>query len=56
MVGLKDHQRFQSSYTTILKARMTALKKRQRKDKKKAVDSDKKQDTKKQSSAAKTLN
>lgn len=52
-VGPKDHQRFQSSYATILKARMTALKKRERKDKKKAADSDKKQDTKKH---AKTLN
>ncbi|KAH6786559.1 Signal recognition particle [Perilla frutescens var. hirtella] len=48
VVGPKDHQRFQSSYATILKARMTALKKRERKDKKKAADSDKKQDQKKQ--------
>lgn len=55
-VGPKDHQRFQSSYATILKARMTALKKRERKDKKKAADSDKKVNTKKQSSAAKTNN
>ncbi|KAI5678292.1 hypothetical protein M9H77_09242 [Catharanthus roseus] len=43
MVGAKDHQRFQASYATILKARMTALKKRERKDKRKAVDSVKKQ-------------
>ncbi|KAL7085870.1 hypothetical protein ACP275_14G304100 [Erythranthe tilingii] len=56
MVGLKDHQRFQSSYATILKTRMTALKKRERKDKRKATDSDKKQDPKKQSSAAKPSN
>lgn len=55
-VGPKDHQRFQSSYATILKARMTALKKRERKDKRKATDSDKKQDPKKQSSAAKPSN
>ncbi|KAL0372575.1 UNVERIFIED_CONTAM: Signal recognition particle protein [Sesamum calycinum] len=53
MVGAKDHQRFQSSYATILKARMTALKKRERKDKRKAADSDKKADSKKRSSAAK---
>ncbi|KAK6118635.1 hypothetical protein DH2020_047627 [Rehmannia glutinosa] len=53
MVGPKDHQRFQSSYATILKARMTALKKRERKDKRKAADSDKKQDSKKRSAAAK---
>ncbi|XP_051132137.1 signal recognition particle 14 kDa protein-like [Andrographis paniculata] len=56
MVGPKEHQRFQSSYATILKARMTALKKRERKDKKKAADSDKKQDSKKKSSVAKTSN
>ncbi|KAK4433798.1 Signal recognition particle protein [Sesamum alatum] len=53
MVGAKDHQRFQSSYATILKARMTALKKRERKDKRKTADSDKKPDSKKRSSAAK---
>ncbi|EYU36700.1 hypothetical protein ABFS82_14G291400 [Erythranthe guttata] len=56
MVGVKDHQRFQSSYATILKTRMTALKKRERKDKRKAADSDKKQDPKKQSSAVKPSN
>ncbi|CDP00874.1 unnamed protein product [Coffea canephora] len=43
LVGQKDHQRFQASYATILKARMTALKKRERKDKRKTADSDKKQ-------------
>ncbi|KAJ4842496.1 RNA-binding signal recognition particle subunit srp14 [Turnera subulata] len=36
-VGAKDHQRFQASYATILKAHMTSLKKRERKDKKKAA-------------------
>ncbi|XVF84316.1 hypothetical protein PTKIN_Ptkin17bG0027000 [Pterospermum kingtungense] len=36
-VGVKDHQRFQASYATILKAHMTALKKRERKDRKKAA-------------------
>ncbi|KAI4295021.1 hypothetical protein MLD38_040711 [Melastoma candidum] len=40
-VGMKDHQRFQSSYATILKAHMTALKKRERKDKKKAAEAEK---------------
>ncbi|KAI4332027.1 hypothetical protein L6164_016968 [Bauhinia variegata] len=40
-VGQKDHQRFQASYATILKAHMTALKKRERKDKKKSAESDK---------------
>ncbi|CAN1133757.1 Signal recognition particle 14 kDa protein [Linum perenne] len=38
VVGAKDHQKFQASYATILKAHMTALKKRERKDKKKATD------------------
>ncbi|KAL6504116.1 RNA-binding signal recognition particle subunit srp14 [Orobanche gracilis] len=52
LVGPKDHQRFQSSYATILKARMTSLKKRERKDKRKAADSEKKQDSKKKPSAA----
>ena len=37
-VGAKEHQRFQASYATVLKAHMTALKKRERKDKKKAVE------------------
>ncbi|KAL6573422.1 RNA-binding signal recognition particle subunit srp14 [Orobanche hederae] len=54
-VGPKDHQRFQSSYATILKARMTSLKKRERKDKRKAADSEKKQDSKKKPSAAAPL-
>ncbi|GAB2289163.1 RNA-binding signal recognition particle subunit srp14 [Dionaea muscipula] len=42
-VGAKDHQRFQASYATVLKAHMTALKKRERKDRRKTADSDKKQ-------------
>ncbi|XP_016575413.2 signal recognition particle 14 kDa protein-like isoform X4 [Capsicum annuum] len=42
MVGAKDLQRFQASYAILLKARLTALKKRERKDKRKAADSDKK--------------
>lgn len=37
-VGAKDHLRFQASYATILKAHMTALKKRGRKQKKKTND------------------
>ncbi|KAK3035504.1 hypothetical protein RJ639_033963 [Escallonia herrerae] len=54
LVGAKDHQRFQASYATILKARMTALKKRERKEKRKTTDTDKKQEgRKKRSSAAK---
>ncbi|PSS35728.1 Signal recognition particle protein, partial [Actinidia chinensis var. chinensis] len=51
-VGQKDHQRFQASYATILKARMTALKKRERKDKRKAADADKKQKSSKKQSTA----
>ncbi|CAH1412022.1 unnamed protein product [Lactuca virosa] len=43
LVGTKEHQRFQAYYATILKARMTSLKKREKKDKKKAADADKKQ-------------
>ncbi|PON92434.1 Signal recognition particle, SRP14 subunit [Trema orientale] len=42
-VGAKDHMRFQASYATILKAHMTSLKKRERKEKKKAVETDKKE-------------
>ncbi|VFQ92329.1 unnamed protein product [Cuscuta campestris] len=55
MVGPKDHQRFQASYAILLKARMTALKKRERKDRRKAAaGSEKKQEgTKKQSAATK---
>ncbi|XP_031121495.1 signal recognition particle 14 kDa protein [Ipomoea triloba] len=53
MVGPKDHQRFQASYAILLKAQMTALKKRERKDRRKAADSDKKQDgSKKQQRSA----
>ncbi|GMH30678.1 hypothetical protein Nepgr_032521 [Nepenthes gracilis] len=42
-VGAKDHQRFQASYATILKAHMTALKKKDRKDRRKSAEADKKQ-------------
>ncbi|KAL4566486.1 hypothetical protein LXL04_030602 [Taraxacum kok-saghyz] len=49
LVGMKDHQRFQASYATILKARMTSLKKREKKDKRKASDVDKKQQVSKKS-------
>lgn len=42
-VGQKDHQRFQASYATILKAHMTALKKRERKDKKKPAEAEKRE-------------
>ncbi|KAK9289167.1 hypothetical protein L1049_017641 [Liquidambar formosana] len=53
-VGAKDHQRFQASYATVLKAHMTALKKRERKEKRKAAHADKKQkSSKKRPSAAK---
>lgn len=53
LVGAKDHQRFQASYATILKARMTALKKRERKDKRKSTEVDKKQGGGSRKSAAK---
>ncbi|KAH7685010.1 signal recognition particle subunit SRP14 protein [Dioscorea alata] len=43
MITPKDQQRFQSSYALVLKAHMKALKKRERKDKKKAADGDKKE-------------
>ncbi|XVF37604.1 hypothetical protein REPUB_Repub20aG0024000 [Reevesia pubescens] len=46
-VGAKDHQRFQASYATILKARMTALKKRERKDRKKGTEDKKEGGSKK---------
>ncbi|CAH9096065.1 unnamed protein product [Cuscuta epithymum] len=52
MVGPKDHQRFQASYAILLKARMTALKKRERKDRKKAAYPEKKQEGSKKQSAA----
>ncbi|CAH9083713.1 unnamed protein product [Cuscuta epithymum] len=52
MVGPKDHQRFQASYAILLKARMTALKKRERKDRKKAANPEKKQEGFKKQSAA----
>ncbi|XP_054815527.1 signal recognition particle 14 kDa protein-like isoform X1 [Prosopis cineraria] len=51
-VGQKDHLRFQSSYATILKAHMTALKKRERKDKKKSAETDKRQGSSKKAKKA----
>ncbi|KAF9615886.1 hypothetical protein IFM89_026812 [Coptis chinensis] len=51
-VSAKDHQRFQASYATVLKAHMHALKKRERKDKKKAADGDKKQEAVKKPSSS----
>lgn len=42
-LSAKDHLRFQASYATVLRAHMHALKKRERKDKKKTTESDKKQ-------------
>ncbi|PIA57523.1 hypothetical protein AQUCO_00600321v1 [Aquilegia coerulea] len=52
-VSAKDHQRFQASYATVLKAHMHALKKRERKDKRKAADGDKKQEGVKKPSSKK---
>ncbi|MCL7046225.1 hypothetical protein MKW94_001843 [Papaver nudicaule] len=43
-ISAKDQQRFQASYATVLKAHMHALKKRERKDKKKAAEVNKKQE------------
>jgi len=53
-VGPKEHQRFQASYATILKAHMTSLKKRERKDRKKAADTQKKAEGSKKTSSAKS--
>lgn len=41
-LSAKDYLRFQGSYATVLKAHMNALKKRERKDKKKAAEGEKK--------------
>ncbi|XP_031478444.1 signal recognition particle 14 kDa protein isoform X1 [Nymphaea colorata] len=41
VLSAKDHVRFQASYATVLKAHMDALKKRERKDKKKVAEADK---------------
>ncbi|KAK9153188.1 hypothetical protein Sjap_000668 [Stephania japonica] len=41
-VSAKDQQRFQASYATVLKAHMSKLKKRERKERKKAAEGDKK--------------
>jgi signal recognition particle subunit SRP14 len=40
-VSLKEYLKFQASYATVLKAHMHALKKRERKDRKKAGDAEK---------------
>ncbi|ONM13719.1 Signal recognition particle 14 kDa protein [Zea mays] len=40
-VSLKEYTKFQASYATVLKAHMHALKKRERKDKKKTADAEK---------------
>ncbi|XP_068646518.1 signal recognition particle 14 kDa protein [Aristolochia californica] len=42
-LSAKEHLRFQASYATILRAHTHALKKRERKDKKKTAEGDKKQ-------------
>ena len=41
-LSAKEHLKFQSSYATVLKAHMSALKKRERKEKKKAAEGKKK--------------
>ncbi|XP_074292001.1 signal recognition particle 14 kDa protein-like [Silene latifolia] len=51
-VGAKEHQRFQASYATILKAHMTSLKKRERKEKRKTADLDKKPESSKKKAAS----
>ena len=40
-VSLKEYAKFQASYATVLKAHMHALKKRERKDRKKPADAEK---------------
>jgi signal recognition particle subunit SRP14 len=40
-VSLKEYLKFQASYATVLKAHMHALKKRERKDRKKAGEAEK---------------
>ncbi|CAL5070073.1 unnamed protein product [Urochloa decumbens] len=40
-VSLKEYTKFQASYATVLKAHMHALKKRERKDRKKVADAEK---------------
>ncbi|URE09805.1 signal recognition particle 14 kDa [Musa troglodytarum] len=42
-LSARDYQKFQASYATVLKAHMNALKKRERKDKKKTAEPEKKQ-------------
>ncbi|CAO2838232.1 unnamed protein product [Amaranthus hypochondriacus] len=52
-VGAKEHQRFQASYATVLKAHMTSLKKRERKDKRKAESNKTAEGSKRLASSAK---
>ena len=40
-MSLKEYLKFQASYATVLKAHMHALKKRERKDRKKAAEAEK---------------
>ncbi|KAF3325682.1 signal recognition particle protein-like isoform X2 [Carex littledalei] len=44
LISAKDQLKFQASYATVLRAHMDALKKRERKDKKKAAEPEKKLD------------
>ncbi|MQL83669.1 hypothetical protein Taro_016166, partial [Colocasia esculenta] len=53
-LSAKDHQRFQASYSTILKAHMDSLKKRERKDKKRTAEVEKKVDDSKKASRTKS--
>lgn len=43
-LSAREHLKFQSSYATVLKAHMSALKKRERKDKKRAAVEEEKKD------------
>ncbi|KAG6515259.1 hypothetical protein ZIOFF_025651 [Zingiber officinale] len=52
-LSAKEYQKFQASYATVLKAHMNALKKRERKDRKKTVEPEKKQDSSKSNSSKK---
>ncbi|OAY81812.1 signal recognition particle 14 kDa protein [Ananas comosus] len=52
-LSAKDHQKFQASYALILKTHMSALKKRERKDKKKAAEVAKKPEPSKKPESSK---
>ncbi|ONK72479.1 uncharacterized protein A4U43_C04F19860 [Asparagus officinalis] len=52
-LSAKEHQKFQSSYATVLKAHMSALKKRERKDKRKAAEGETKDGNSKKPAAKK---